>query len=51
MEQNPKISDLFPIPAEVKKLSLFLGDWSVEGTLTSEGPDGIGARPFVKMIY
>ena len=27
------ISELYPIPAEIKKLHVFLGDWKVEGTL------------------
>jgi hypothetical protein len=37
MENNPKLSDIFPSPAEVKKLQFFLGDWTVEGTLSFEG--------------
>ena len=27
------ISELYPVPAEIKKLHFFLGDWEVEGTL------------------
>jgi hypothetical protein len=37
MENNPKSSDVFPLSAETKRLQVFLGDWTVEGTLTFEG--------------
>ncbi len=33
----PTLSELFPIPEEAKDLGVFLGDWNVEGTMTSEG--------------
>jgi hypothetical protein len=29
----PTISEIYPIPAEIKKLHVFLGDWLVEGTI------------------
>ncbi|MDW7732921.1 MAG: hypothetical protein SCH66_10900 [Methanolobus sp.] len=32
----PDIEELYPIPAEVKKLYSFLGDWNVEGSLTAD---------------
>lgn len=31
------IEELYPVPAEVKKLYTFLGDWNVEGNLTVDG--------------
>jgi len=37
MEQSPTISEVFPIPAEAKRLEVFLGDWDVEGTVTFGG--------------
>lgn len=30
------ISEMYPIPAEIKKLHVFLGDWLVEGTIKPE---------------
>jgi hypothetical protein len=27
------ISEMYPVPAEIKKLHVFLGDWDVEGTI------------------
>jgi hypothetical protein len=34
MQKRPTLSDLFPLPAESKRLQVFLGSWEVEGTLT-----------------
>ena len=36
MSENPTLSELFPLPKEVKKLKSFLGEWIVEGRLTFE---------------
>ncbi|MGB9939848.1 hypothetical protein [Methanosarcina sp.] len=33
----PTISEMYPIPPEVKKLHVFLGDWSVEGIIKTGG--------------
>jgi hypothetical protein len=40
VEVNPKLSDIFPLPNEAKRLQFFLGDWNAEGSLTFQG------RPF-----
>jgi hypothetical protein len=31
------ISEIYPIPAEIKKLHVFLGDWNVEGIIKTGG--------------
>lgn len=31
------ISEMYPIPDEIKKLHVFLGDWSVEGSIKTGG--------------
>ena len=33
----PTISEMYPVPAEMKKLHVFLGEWSVEGTIKTGG--------------
>jgi hypothetical protein len=33
----PSISELYPVPAEIRKLHAFLGDWDVTGTVTIQG--------------
>lgn len=33
----PTISEMYPIPAEIKKLHVFLGDWLVEGVIKTGG--------------
>ncbi len=37
MENSPKFTDILPLPVEAKRLALFIGDWSVKGTLTFDG--------------
>ena len=36
-QQTGIIAEMFPVPAEAKRLERFLGDWSVEGSVTMEG--------------
>ncbi|RXA20571.1 hypothetical protein EQO05_05495 [Methanosarcina sp. MSH10X1] len=33
----PTISEMYPIPAEIKKLHVFLGDWLAEGVIKTGG--------------
>ncbi|MDY9925711.1 DUF1579 family protein [Methanosarcina sp.] len=33
----PTISEMYPVPAEMKKLHVFLGEWNVEGTIKTGG--------------
>lgn len=40
MEINRKLSAIFPLPNEARRLQFFLGDWNAEGSLTFQG------RPF-----
>jgi hypothetical protein len=37
MVANSNLSDIFPLPHEARKLQAFVGDWDVEGVLTTEG--------------
>jgi len=37
MPYDPTIGDLFPIPPEVKRLEVFLGEWNVAGTVALDG--------------
>jgi hypothetical protein len=37
MENSSKLTDIFPLPEEAKRLALFIGDWSVKGNLTLGG--------------
>lgn len=37
MPYDPTIGDLFPIPPEVKRLEVFLGEWDVAGTVALDG--------------
>jgi hypothetical protein len=37
MQKNPTLSELFPLPESAKRLSVFVGNWRVEGTLTFGG--------------
>jgi hypothetical protein len=34
VEERPTLSDVFPLPVELSRLRVFLGNWVVEGTLT-----------------
>ncbi len=36
-EQMPTLAEMFPLPDEAKSLGRFIGEWSIEGTLTIEG--------------
>ena len=37
MIAQPKLSEVFPLPEEAKRLKVFIGDWNAEGTLTFMG--------------
>jgi hypothetical protein len=34
MQNRPTLTEIFPLPAEAKRLNVFLGNWRVKGTLT-----------------
>jgi len=37
VKDKPKLSDIFPLPNEAKRLQYFVGDWNAEGSLTFQG--------------
>jgi|GEM_PF-1389176 len=37
MQPMPAIRELYPVPAEIEKLHVFLGEWHGEGVLTTGG--------------
>jgi hypothetical protein len=42
MQNRPPLTDIFPFPIEAMRLTVFLGNWRVEGTLTFMGkPFGV----------
>jgi len=47
MDNQVRLTDVFPMPEEAKKLRVFLGEWRAKGTLSFDGRD-IDVRGTVK---